>query len=140
MHRDLFGRGCRLQPNVDTRAKQVEAWCDLVLAYCKATRTDTLDVTDAAASPLFCNAAIARRLPPPAIVAVLDELRARGWWAILAGGSGIVPRRSQAGRGQATSSGSMVARRAVWCYGARPRSGAPSSINGCAMGGAAVSD
>lgn len=44
-----------LQPNSDTRAKQLEAWVELVLAYFKATRSYLLDVNEAGSSPLFSN-------------------------------------------------------------------------------------
>ena len=49
-----------LQPNSDTRAKQLEAWCDLVLAYFKSTRSYMLDVNEASSSPLFYNEEISR--------------------------------------------------------------------------------
>lgn len=47
-----------VQPNTDTRRKQLEAWCDLVLAYHRATKTYLLDVNEAQSSPLFCNSKI----------------------------------------------------------------------------------
>ena len=47
-----------IQPNNDTRSKQVNAWCDLVLEYFKATKNYILDVNEAQSSPLFCNNAI----------------------------------------------------------------------------------
>ena len=47
-----------IQPNSDTRSKQVNAWCDLVLEYFKATKNYVLDVNEAQTSPLFCNSAI----------------------------------------------------------------------------------
>lgn len=46
----------RLQPNSETRKKQLTAWCDLVLAYHKHHRLYSLDVKESQSSPLFCNA------------------------------------------------------------------------------------
>lgn len=52
-----------LQPNSDTRSKQLEAWCELVLAYYRANRTYIMDVTEVSqSSPLFCNSKINRIL------------------------------------------------------------------------------
>jgi hypothetical protein len=90
----------RLQPNVDTRGRQLEVWGDLVLQYTKHHRLDTLDVTEMAASPLFYNKDIQRacvwrlakpteavhshvhthtgRLSKEAIVTVIDSLHKQG--------------------------------------------------------------
>lgn len=65
-----------LQPIKETRDKQVELWCNLILSYCKSHRLFVIDVQ--ADTPLFHNASIGRRLPPEAQVAVLDELVASG--------------------------------------------------------------
>lgn len=52
-----------LQPNTDTRRKQIEAWCDLVLTYHRTTKTYVMDIQEAAqSSPLFNNAKIDRIL------------------------------------------------------------------------------
>ena len=53
-----------IQPNSDTQAKQVEAWCELVLAYYKATKTYVMDVNEAQSSPIFYNRKINRILNP----------------------------------------------------------------------------
>ena len=50
-----------IQPNSDTRQKQVEAWCDLVLNYHKATKSYVLDVNEATGLPLFYNDKINRK-------------------------------------------------------------------------------
>ncbi len=50
-----------VQPNSDTRAKQVDAWCQLVLGYHRATKAYILDVSEAQSS-LFCNEKINRIL------------------------------------------------------------------------------
>lgn len=52
----------RLQPNVDTRQKQLAAWCSLALSYCRHHKLYTLDVMEAQESPVFNNKKIARIL------------------------------------------------------------------------------
>ena len=47
-----------VQPNTDTRSKQLDAWCDLVLSYHRATKSYLLDVNEAQSSPLFYNSKI----------------------------------------------------------------------------------
>ena len=47
-----------VQPNTDTRRKQLDAWCDLVLAYHRSTKTYLLDTNEAQSSPLFNNSKI----------------------------------------------------------------------------------
>ena len=51
-----------LQRNVDTRAKQLDAWCDLVLDYHRHNKTYTMDVQEAQTTPLFYNSKINRIL------------------------------------------------------------------------------
>eukprot|EP00731_Ephydatia_muelleri_P019657 Em0012g482a len=67
-----------MQPNSDTRSKQVNVWCDLVLEYFKANKNYILDVNEAQTSPLFCNSAINRKLSTDGIVLILLELEKRG--------------------------------------------------------------
>ena len=50
-----------IQLNGDTRRKQLEAWCDLVLKYCKDSKTYILDVNEASSSRLFNNQKINRK-------------------------------------------------------------------------------
>lgn len=52
----------RLQPNLDTRKKQIEGWCDLVIAYYKHHKSYILDVNEAQSSEIFCNKKIDRIL------------------------------------------------------------------------------
>lgn len=52
----------RLQPNVDTRQKQLAAWCSLALSYCRHHKLYTLDVMEAQESPVFNNKKIERIL------------------------------------------------------------------------------
>ena len=44
-----------VQPNLDTRAKQIDAWCHLVLAYFKHKKIYRLDITEVQSSELFNN-------------------------------------------------------------------------------------
>lgn len=44
-----------LQPNIDTRRKQIEAWCDLILSYYKQKKLYMLDITEALSNELFYN-------------------------------------------------------------------------------------
>ncbi|XP_070569700.1 vacuolar protein-sorting-associated protein 25-like [Ptychodera flava] len=67
-----------LQPNLETRQKQLEAWCNLVLSYHKHNRVFSLDVTEAQSSPLFSNSQIDRKLTTDAVYIVLEELRKKG--------------------------------------------------------------
>lgn len=50
----------RIQPNLDTRQKQLEAWCDFVLAYHRHLRLYTLDLGEAQNSALFSNSKLNR--------------------------------------------------------------------------------
>jgi ESCRT-II complex subunit VPS25 len=67
-----------LQTNLDTRSKQLDAWCDLVLAYYRHIRGFTMDITEAQSSQLFNNAKINRKLSIDMIQVILDELVKKG--------------------------------------------------------------
>ncbi|CAF0930444.1 unnamed protein product [Rotaria sordida] len=67
-----------LQPNLDTRRKQLDAWCSLVLDYCRLKKIFTFDVNDAKKFPLFFNTKINRQLDNNFIQVLLEELRSRG--------------------------------------------------------------
>uniref|UniRef100_A0A3B5K1E1 Vacuolar protein-sorting-associated protein 25 n=1 Tax=Takifugu rubripes TaxID=31033 RepID=A0A3B5K1E1_TAKRU len=67
-----------LQPNVDTRQKQLAAWCSLALSYCRHHKLYTLDVLEAQESPVFNNKKIERKLSMEAIQVVFEELRKKG--------------------------------------------------------------
>lgn len=45
----------RLQPNADTRQKQLAAWCSLALSYCRHRKLYTVDVLEVQESPMFNN-------------------------------------------------------------------------------------
>lgn len=66
-----------IQPNRDTRKKQLEAWCRLVLDTQKQRKSHTLDVNEAQRS-IFSNKEINRKLPLDGIYMVLEELAKRG--------------------------------------------------------------
>jgi hypothetical protein len=54
-----------IQPNEETRAKQVAGWGDLICDYCRHHNMEVLVVAEAAASlPLFNNQEIKRQLLP----------------------------------------------------------------------------
>uniref|UniRef100_A0A8C0XLY8 Vacuolar protein-sorting-associated protein 25 n=1 Tax=Castor canadensis TaxID=51338 RepID=A0A8C0XLY8_CASCN len=68
----------RLQPNVDTRQKQLAAWCSLVLSFCRLHKQSSMTVMEAQESPLFNNVKLQRKLPMESIQIVLEELRKKG--------------------------------------------------------------
>ncbi|ELR53910.1 Vacuolar protein-sorting-associated protein 25, partial [Bos mutus] len=67
-----------LQPNVDTRQKQLAAWCSLVLTFCRLHKQSSMTVMEAQESPLFNNVKLQRKLPVESIQVVLEELRKKG--------------------------------------------------------------
>lgn len=69
-----------LQPNKDTREKQVEAWCGLILAYSRYHRIFFLDLPAALSKslPLFYNEEIQRRLSSDAMNAIFEALHSKG--------------------------------------------------------------
>uniref|UniRef100_UPI00358DEB33 vacuolar protein-sorting-associated protein 25-like n=2 Tax=Myxine glutinosa TaxID=7769 RepID=UPI00358DEB33 len=67
-----------LQPNMETRQKQLAAWCSLVLEYCRHHRLYALDLQEAQESVLFNNRQIQRKLPSEVVIIVLEELRKKG--------------------------------------------------------------
>ena len=56
----LLNSTLSIQPNDETREKQLEAWSQLVLAHFRHTGQHVLDLGEAASSPLFNNTAIDR--------------------------------------------------------------------------------
>ncbi|XP_063210688.1 vacuolar protein-sorting-associated protein 25 [Chroicocephalus ridibundus] len=67
-----------LQPNCETRQKQLSAWCALALAYSQRHRLPAMTVREAQDSPLFTNRRLQRKLPLESIQVVLEELRKNG--------------------------------------------------------------
>ncbi|XP_064868688.1 vacuolar protein-sorting-associated protein 25-like isoform X1 [Oncorhynchus nerka] len=67
-----------LQPNVDTRQKQLAAWCSLALSYCRHHKLYTLDIMEVQECPVFNHKNIDRKLSTEAILIVFEELRKKG--------------------------------------------------------------
>ncbi|XP_014782407.1 vacuolar protein-sorting-associated protein 25 [Octopus bimaculoides] len=67
-----------IQPNFDTRKKQLEAWCYLILDYCKYHKIYCLDVTESQSSVLFYNKKLNRKLSTDSLMTILDELKKKG--------------------------------------------------------------
>jgi len=51
----------RIQPNVETRRKQLDAWRTLVLDYCRTQKVSVIDVREGDLLPVFNNTAISSR-------------------------------------------------------------------------------
>ncbi|XP_039272219.1 vacuolar protein-sorting-associated protein 25-like [Styela clava] len=67
-----------IQPNSDTKAKQIDAWCQLVINYHKHHSKSTLRVADVQSSPLFYNKTIDRKLSHEAVIEILNTLHKKG--------------------------------------------------------------
>ena len=67
-----------LQIHEETKKKQLEVWCSIVLDYCQKRGLTTLDIREISGSPLFNNATIQRRLSDEAMQVIFDELQSRG--------------------------------------------------------------
>lgn len=69
-----------LQPNEETRRKQMDAWCQLVLSYFQSKKQLSVDVSTLMASQceLFSNPKINRKANSQLIQAIFDELHRRG--------------------------------------------------------------
>ncbi|VVC43728.1 ESCRT-II complex, Vps25 subunit, N-terminal winged helix,Winged helix-turn-helix DNA-binding [Cinara cedri] len=67
-----------IQPNLETRKKQLDAWRSLVLDYCRLHKIFIIDVREGEHLPLFNNTAISRKLSPQAINTVLEVLLSTG--------------------------------------------------------------
>lgn len=67
-----------LQPHLETRTKQITAWINLILEYCKLAKLCIIDVREAVTLPLFNNTAIDRKLDVPSIITLLTELQKTG--------------------------------------------------------------
>ncbi|KAK5012032.1 putative vacuolar protein-sorting-associated protein [Cryomyces antarcticus] len=61
-----------LQPNLETRTRQLTLWSSLIQSYCAHQRLAKLSLASALASPLFRNDALGRRLSLLDARAVLD--------------------------------------------------------------------
>jgi ESCRT-II complex subunit VPS25 len=63
-----------LQDVMETKRRQIDMWCDLILRYTKAKGTAVLDITAALATELFRNPKINRRLDRPTAEFFLERL------------------------------------------------------------------
>eukprot|EP00043_Microstomoeca_roanoka_P001048 m.30621 g.30621 ORF g.30621 m.30621 type:complete len:181 (-) comp10625_c0_seq1:167-709(-) len=67
-----------LQPNDETRTKQLEGWKQLVVAFTKQHKLNRLVLSECASMELFHNKQLNRTLSSDGIVAVLDYLQQSG--------------------------------------------------------------
>ena len=67
-----------LQVNEDTKKKQLDAWCDLVLTYSKHNRIFQLDLAESQSTELFMNKKIDRKCSTDLVNVIVDELIKRG--------------------------------------------------------------
>ncbi|XP_037968784.2 vacuolar protein-sorting-associated protein 25 isoform X2 [Plutella xylostella] len=67
-----------LQPHTETRAKQMEAWQQLISEYLKANKISTIDIREAQNSPLFNNTSIKRKLSQEALLTILEDMASHG--------------------------------------------------------------
>lgn len=78
-----------IQPNEDTKKKQLEVWCDLVLAYCKQKKMFKLDLIHAQNTELFTNKTLDRKCSIELITLIIDQLvkQKRAEWIVQSGES-----------------------------------------------------
>ncbi|CAD5206787.1 unnamed protein product [Bursaphelenchus okinawaensis] len=63
-----------IQPNLETRERQLQAWGQLVIDYCQYNKIFIVDIVEYRKSELFCNFKINRNLDEDGIQAVFDYL------------------------------------------------------------------
>lgn len=68
----------RIQPHSETRAKQLEAWEQLIIDYLKASKQSTIDIRESQNTPLFNNSSINRKLSQESILTVLEDMAKAG--------------------------------------------------------------
>ncbi|GMT28383.1 hypothetical protein PFISCL1PPCAC_19680, partial [Pristionchus fissidentatus] len=66
-----------IQPTLSTREKQLEDWSRLVIDYAQHNKIYTIDLVEAASSPLFNNSKLNRRLDSDGIKLVFAHLEAK---------------------------------------------------------------
>ena len=67
-----------IQKNSDTKLKQMEAWCSVVLSYHEHHKTLRIRLADIHTTPLFHNSKIDRKLSVDDVKEVLNELHKKG--------------------------------------------------------------
>ncbi|KOB71546.1 Vacuolar protein-sorting-associated protein 25 [Operophtera brumata] len=68
----------RIQPHTETRAKQLEAWEQLITEYLKNNKLSTIDIRESQNSPLFNNVSINRKLSQESILTILEDMARSG--------------------------------------------------------------
>lgn len=68
-----------LQSSPETRNKQLQLWSQYVVDYCRSHKISELQLATAAASPLFSNSTINRKLSSTDIIVVLDTVASNGY-------------------------------------------------------------
>jgi ESCRT-II complex subunit VPS25 len=65
-----------LQPQPETREKQLRMWCDFVLSYCSHHKLSQVDTERliSVRSPLICNVALQRMLKPETVALIFGRL------------------------------------------------------------------
>ena len=67
-----------IQPNTETRRLQMDAWCEIILDYCRRKRIFTLNIGDSLMKAPFRNDSISRNLTEESLIAILNEMAKRG--------------------------------------------------------------
>lgn len=67
-----------IQPNLETRAAQLDAWKSLVLSYCQHHKISILDIKQALNTPLFANKELNRQLNSEGLSIILKYIEESG--------------------------------------------------------------
>lgn len=66
-----------IQPNDETRKRQMNAWCDIIVDHCAKNRIFVLNVGDCLKQQPFRNDSINRCLPEDGLIQILKEMETR---------------------------------------------------------------
>ncbi|XP_041975305.1 vacuolar protein-sorting-associated protein 25-like isoform X2 [Aricia agestis] len=67
-----------IQPQAETRAKQLEAWEHLITDYFKATKQSTIDIREIQNISIFNNESISRKLSQESMLTILEYMAKNG--------------------------------------------------------------
>ncbi|GBP12344.1 Vacuolar protein-sorting-associated protein 25 [Eumeta japonica] len=67
-----------IQPHTETKAKQLDAWQQLIVDYLKATKQSAIDIREIQSTPLFNNTSINRKLSQESILIILEDMAKKG--------------------------------------------------------------
>ncbi|XP_015792551.1 vacuolar protein-sorting-associated protein 25 [Tetranychus urticae] len=67
-----------IQPNLETRKAQLEAWSSLILNHCKNNRIFKIDLKKALTEPPFQNASISRGLTLDGLITIFENMKEKG--------------------------------------------------------------